>query len=125
LFTLLIVAGVSRLRDTQRSIGLLAAIIAVSLYAVLWLFLSMGLPHGDAPWTALVPGAIAVAVGIVGLHLVSVYYVTRKVSSASQLYGSLGAAVAILGWTYLVGRLIVFSAVLNATLWHQRHDAAG
>ena len=57
-----------------------------------------------------------VGVGILLLHVVTVYYVARKVGSASQLYGPLGAAVAILGWTYLVGRLTVASAVLNVSL---------
>jgi uncharacterized BrkB/YihY/UPF0761 family membrane protein len=51
-----------------------------------------------------------------------VYYVSGKVSSSSALYGPLGAAVAILGWAYLVGRLAVASAVLNASL-HRKHES--
>jgi uncharacterized BrkB/YihY/UPF0761 family membrane protein len=43
-----------------------------------------------------------------------------RIESASELYGALGAASAVLLWLYLIGRLVVASAVLNATLWERR-----
>jgi membrane protein len=57
-----------------------------------------------------------------------VYYLARRVASASELYGSLGVAAAILVWLYLIGRLVVAAAMLNATrppcsrcrLWERR-----
>jgi uncharacterized BrkB/YihY/UPF0761 family membrane protein len=109
-------SAVSRVHSAHRVAGLVLAIAAVVLYAGGWLGLSLLLPHGDADWTALLPGAALVGVGILALHMVTVYYVAGRVGSASQLYGPIGAAVAILGWTYLVGRLTVASAVLNASL---------
>jgi uncharacterized BrkB/YihY/UPF0761 family membrane protein len=48
---------------------------------------------------------------------VSVYILARRVASASELYGSLGVAAALLLWLYLLGRLVVAAAMLNATLW--------
>jgi uncharacterized BrkB/YihY/UPF0761 family membrane protein len=86
----------------------------------------MLLPHGDAPWTALIPGALLVGVGMGALNLVSVYWLSHRIQSASQLYGSLGVAAAILAWLYLVGRFIVASAMLNASIWEQRQaDRSG
>jgi uncharacterized BrkB/YihY/UPF0761 family membrane protein len=38
------------------------------------------------------------------------------------LYGTLGGAIAILAWAYLVGRLLVSSAVLNASLYREREQ---
>jgi membrane protein len=94
----------------------------IFIYAVAWFGLSLLLPHRDAPWTALLPGAAIVAVGLEGLHLVTVYYLSRKVSTSSDLYGPVGAAIGILLWAYLFGRLTVAAAVFNATLWHRRPE---
>jgi uncharacterized BrkB/YihY/UPF0761 family membrane protein len=113
------VSVLARVRAGDRLIGLGATIAVVGLYGVTWLGVTMLLPHGDAPWTALVPGAILVGIGLEVLHLVTVYYVAGKLSSSSDLYGPLGAAVALLGWAYLFGRLTVAAAMLNATLWER------
>jgi uncharacterized BrkB/YihY/UPF0761 family membrane protein len=51
------------------------------------------------------------------LHVVTVYYVARKMQTWSERYGGLGVAVVILGWLYLFSRLIVGSAALNVALW--------
>ena len=42
----------------------------------------------------------------------------------SELYGALGAAASVLLWLYLIGRLVVGSAVLNATLWERNRSPA-
>ena len=54
------------------------------------------------------------------LHLASVYVLARRVAKASDLYGSLGVAAALLVWLYLLGRLVVAAAMVNATLWERR-----
>ena len=51
------------------------------------------------------------------MHLVTVYYVAHKVSHSSSTYGPLGAATAILLSLFLIARVIVFGASLNAELW--------
>jgi uncharacterized BrkB/YihY/UPF0761 family membrane protein len=109
-------SAISRLHSAHRVAGIVLSIAAVVVYAGAWLGISLLLPHADADWTALLPGAALVGIGVLALHLVTVYYVAGRVGSASSLYGPMGAAVAILGWTYLLGRLTVASAVLNASL---------
>jgi uncharacterized BrkB/YihY/UPF0761 family membrane protein len=105
-------------------LGLAAALLTTVVYVAAWLFASRALPHGDAPWQALIPGAIVVGVGVEALHLVSLFYLGHKIASASETYGSLGAAAAIIAWLYLIGRLFVASAMLNATLWERRQPLA-
>ena len=73
----------------------------------------MLLPHADAPWWALLPGSVVVALGVQLVHLVTVYYLTGKLQNSSELYGSLGAAAAVLLWLYLVARLLVTGAILD------------
>ena len=63
---------------------------------------------------------MVVGFGVWGLHVASIYLLARRVASASALYGSLGVAAAILAWLYLLGRLLVAAAMLNATLWERR-----
>ena len=74
-----------------------------------------------AGWRDLLPGAIFVGVGIQVLHLITVYWITHLLTSKSETYGAIGAALAILFWAYLLGRVVAASAVVNAAAWHQRH----
>jgi uncharacterized BrkB/YihY/UPF0761 family membrane protein len=106
-------------------LGLVATLMTTVVYIGAWLAASRALPHGDAPWQALLPGAIVVGVGVEALHLVSLFYLGSKIASASETYGSLGAAAAIIAWLYLIGRLFVASAMLNATMWERREARAG
>jgi uncharacterized BrkB/YihY/UPF0761 family membrane protein len=108
--------GFAWLRDHIGTVGLLITIAAVVLYGALWLVASMHLPHGDVGWTALLPGAVLFGVGAQGLHLLTVLWITHKLASASAAYGALGIALVLLLWLYLLGRLVVLSAMLNATM---------
>jgi uncharacterized BrkB/YihY/UPF0761 family membrane protein len=103
-------------------------LIGVLLIVVLggtWLLVSMLLPHGGAPWRALLPGAAVVAVGIGAMHLVGSYYIPRKLSSTSQLYGALGIAATVMTWLFVACRLIVAAAVLNAMMWEHGRVLGG
>lgn len=101
--------------------GLIVTVLVVVVYGVGWLAASLTMPHRDAPWTALVPGAVLFGVAMQVVHLVTVLYFVNKVSHASETYGALGAAAGLLVWLFVLGRLAVVSAVLNATLWNRGH----
>jgi uncharacterized BrkB/YihY/UPF0761 family membrane protein len=121
---LLALAVMSALRERAPGIGLIGTFGIVFVVAAGWLLASWLLPRApDAPWTALIPGALLVGVGAQALHLFTVFYISRKISSASETYGALGAATALLLSLYLIGRLMVGSAMLNAELWERRRDA--
>jgi uncharacterized BrkB/YihY/UPF0761 family membrane protein len=113
-------SGLARITEANRAIGFVASVASIAVYAATWLGVSNLLPHGDASWRDLIPGAILVGVGVQVLHIVTILYITPRVSSASALYGPLGAAIAILGWMYLIGRLAVGSAVLNASMYRHK-----
>jgi uncharacterized BrkB/YihY/UPF0761 family membrane protein len=115
-----LLALLQRLRGESFGLGLGSTLATTFVFFGFWLLASRLLPHGEAPWRALVPGAVLVAVGVEGLHLASVYSFGRRVESASALYGSLGVAAVIIAWLYLIGRLMVASAMLNATFWERR-----
>ena len=101
------------------NLGPLIGLLLVAALGSTWLLLSTLLPHGSAPWRALVPGALVVAVGLGAMHLVSAYYLPHKLSSTSQLYGALGVAATVMTWLFLACRLIVAATVLNALRWER------
>jgi uncharacterized BrkB/YihY/UPF0761 family membrane protein len=107
-------------RDQPGPLRLTVWLGLVALIAAFWFVVALVLPHGEAPWTRLLPGTLLFAFGMQLLHLATVLYFGRTVASSSELYGGLGVAAGVLLWLYLLGRLIVASAVLNATLW-ERH----
>ena len=100
--------------------GVVVAVAAIAPFFAIWLGVSILLPHGTAPWKALAPGALLVAVGMQVVHLGTVLFVADRVERASATYGSFGAALTILVWLYVVSRVIVGSAMLDAALWERR-----
>jgi uncharacterized BrkB/YihY/UPF0761 family membrane protein len=96
----------------------------VALFGI-WLGVSLRLPHADAPWTALMPGAVLFALGLQVIHLGTVLLVAGQIERASETYGPLGAAFTILVWLFVVSRVIVASAMLNAALLRSRQAASG
>src|SRR3954452_8931058 len=102
------------------ALGILAALAAGIPFFGIWLGVSWLLPHADAPWTALIPGAVLVAVGMQVIHLGTVLFISGRLERASDTYGSFGAAFTVLLWLYLASRVIVGSAMLNAALWRHR-----
>jgi uncharacterized BrkB/YihY/UPF0761 family membrane protein len=115
--------GPLRPPDGAKNIIVLAAyLIGI---AAIWLVVAMRLPHGEANWPDLLPGAALYAVGLVLVHVFNVYVLERLHESRSSTYGTLGSAAAILLGLYFIGRLIVASAVLNATLFERRSGGRG
>jgi uncharacterized BrkB/YihY/UPF0761 family membrane protein len=114
---------IAGLRDKSFIAGLTAELLSLAVPTAVWLVLSLRFfVHAPrAGWRDLLPGAVLVGVGIQILHFVTVYYITRVLASKSQTYGAIGAALAILLWAYLLGRVLAASAVLNASAWQQRH----
>jgi uncharacterized membrane protein/uncharacterized BrkB/YihY/UPF0761 family membrane protein len=116
-------AGSWKAREISPGLGLGALLVSTLGFTALWALASWLLPHADAPWWALLPGALLGAVGVLAMHLFTVYYLAGKIESASKMYGSLGAAVAVLIWLSIFCRLIILGAGINATLWHRRAHA--
>jgi uncharacterized BrkB/YihY/UPF0761 family membrane protein len=104
--------------------GLLVSVSALAAFFGIWLVISHLLPHGDADWRALAPGALLVALGIQVIHLGTVWLIAGRIEHASETYGSLGVAFTLLFWLFVVSRVIVASAMLNAALAHKRRAAS-
>jgi uncharacterized BrkB/YihY/UPF0761 family membrane protein len=99
--------------------GALGVALAVACVAALWLAASELFPHGAATPAQRVPGALLYGVGNLALYLFNTFLIGWLIEERQDSYGALGGAAALLFSMYLVGRLIVTSAVLNATIWRR------
>lgn len=121
LITAVLVLGVSILaawmRKDSPGVGLVATILVAVVWAAMWWLVSTWLPRPpDLPWWGLLPGAALIGVGTQLLQLATIYYFSARITHASHLYGSLGAAATLLLWTYVVARLLLGSAALNVVV---------
>jgi uncharacterized BrkB/YihY/UPF0761 family membrane protein len=124
---LVAVASAERVIDSAS--GALLSILTLVAVGVLYVVVAVGvmslLPHRDAPTEALVPGAIAIAIGMNVVKVIVLVYLAPSLEDSPDLYGALGAATVFLLWLYFLARLIVSAAFLNATLWDRRVRAGG
>ena len=101
------------------SLRILTGLILVALW---WLLVSVRLPHRGSRWLDLVPGAVLIAVGFELLSDVGTYFIAPRVESSQSTYGALGIAAALLFGLFLISRLVVASAIVNATIRERRPD---
>jgi uncharacterized BrkB/YihY/UPF0761 family membrane protein len=111
-------AGWARRSNGAGGVAGLAAYLAV--VAAAWLVVSTQLPHREVPWHALLPGAFLVALGLLVVNVFNVYVTARTLENQANTYGALGIAAALLFSLVLVGRVVVVSAELNASLADRR-----
>jgi uncharacterized BrkB/YihY/UPF0761 family membrane protein len=116
------------INELRTSAGIAGAVLAVLLITALsfalWWWVSWRLPHAPGPARALIPGALLMAVGADVLDLLTTYWIGNLVARKTNTYGAVGIAVAVLLWVYILGRIMVGSAGLNAALWYRRQNRA-
>ena len=110
---------------TTSYVSLATLLVYLGFVGGAWLVVSTQLPHRDVRWPALVPGAALFGVGLLFVNVFNVYVTTRLVEGRADTYGALGVATALLFSLVLVGRLMVVSAVLNASLYERRTRSLG
>jgi uncharacterized BrkB/YihY/UPF0761 family membrane protein len=76
--------------------------------------------HADARWADLIPGSLFYAIGVTGVLVFNAVVLGSLIQSKTSTYGALGTAATLLFAFFLLGRVIVGAAVLNATLYERR-----
>ena len=116
----LVAVGVNRARDALGIAGTgISFLMAFAIYLVVWLVVGMLLPRASTDPGSLLPGAALLAVTLMGMQAVSQLYLPGRFSKASELYGAIGTTVVVLGWFFIIGRVIVLSMTLNAVLYER------
>ena len=107
--------------DAGVVVGFGASVGMAAVGTAIWLAVSLLLPHREGiTWTALIPGAAVVGIGFAALQAVTANWIGPRLSHESALYGSLGVSFVVLGWLYVVGRLLVAAPLLNAAMLEHR-----
>jgi uncharacterized BrkB/YihY/UPF0761 family membrane protein len=117
---LVLVSAVGAVSHQTAAGGLVALVVLVALLAGLWLVVSLQLPHADARWTGLIPGSVFYAVGMLGVQIFNIAVLGKLLETKSTTYGALGIAAALRLGFFLMGRVVVGAAALNATLHERR-----
>jgi membrane protein len=110
----------------RNSTGIPGTVIAIVMITIssfaFWWWLSWKLPHVPTSARGLIPGALLMAIGVDVLHLLTTYWIGHLVARKTNTYGPVGIALAVLLWVYILGRIIVASAGLNAALAYRGQD---
>jgi membrane protein len=88
-------------------------VVAILLDVSLFLALYNLLPHGQASWREMLPGAIAAGVLWELAKKAFLLFVASYVNASNLVYGSLAAIVAFLTWAYLSGVIFMFGAYVS------------
>lgn len=123
IFVLSGLAGAAR--SWSFAAGLAASLVVIVPYAGLWLLVSLRLPHRDVAWRRLLPGAFLFAAGVALIQSAAAYLLAPMALSKQGTYGALGIAAALLLGLFLIGRVVVAAAVVNATLAERESRALG
>lgn len=98
-------------------LGLVAAGVTTAIPFGVWLVASRWLPHRGTSWTGLMPGALLVALGIQAFYVVTTWFLAPGIANATELYGLVGIVATALFWLYVLGRLAIGAATLNASVY--------
>jgi uncharacterized BrkB/YihY/UPF0761 family membrane protein len=92
-----------------------ALVLFVAVPATMWLVGSAKVfpARPGVTWRRLLPGAVLFGVGVEALHLATVLWVAPSIETKSAAYGAIGAALTLLVWAYLLGRLITSAEMVN------------
>ncbi|MFE3582060.1 YhjD/YihY/BrkB family envelope integrity protein [Streptomyces vinaceus] len=72
---------------------------------------------GRVPWTALLPGAVATMIGLLGLRIFSRLVFSPLIASSAVTYGPFGTVLVIQSWLVGIG-VVVFGGALVGRLLH-------
>lgn len=96
------------------AIGALADLALVVLTARL-------LPARRIPVRAMLPGAVAAAVGLSVARVTGAQALTHLVQHSSAIYGSIGTFFALLLWMLVIGYILVLAAFVEVSAWTAAH----
>jgi uncharacterized BrkB/YihY/UPF0761 family membrane protein len=117
-----LVAAVGAINRRTAIGGILAIVVFAFALGALWLLVSLRVAHANARWTDLIPGSLFYAFGVILVVLFNILILDRLLEEKSSTYGALGMSATLLLGFFLIGRVIVGAAVLNATLYNRhRH----
>ncbi|MCA9907543.1 MAG: YihY/virulence factor BrkB family protein [Anaerolineae bacterium] len=100
---------------------LLSLLIPMLLNTLILTLLLRYVPQARAQWRAIIPGALLGSIGWEISRGLFAWYL-ENLANYSVVYGSLGAVIALLLWTYISLAILLFSAEFSAAIDHRQHE---
>jgi hypothetical protein len=121
LFAMVVIAAVINRIRVHSGVALAATslLVVAVVYAGTWFVVTWTLPRGTPDPGALLPGAAVVGIGMALLQAFMQFYLPDKIARSSHTMGSIGVAVAVLGYLFFFGRLLAASFVLDAVVYEK------
>jgi membrane protein len=118
----LLVLPRSALVDPWRTIVLLIIWTPVIFFWSWWT--QHFLLRGAVGWRQLLPGAVAMTIGLVGLRIFAAFWLSRGIAYNYTLYGPLGIVFMLLTWLIALSIVMLGGPVLGAALHERRVQQA-
>lgn len=111
-------SNVTSIFDSGAVVKVLGLLVTFVVDGAILLFAFWLLTTGRNSVRELVPGTIFGAVALVVLQLLGNWVVQRYIKGASDTYGTFAIVIALLSWFFLLSRVVLYGAELNAVLAH-------
>jgi hypothetical protein len=121
LFVAIVVSSlINRFReDSGIAVATGSLVLAGVVYALAWFVVTFTLPRSTTDPGALLPGAALFGVSMALLQWFMQFYLPNKISRSSSTMGSIGFAVAVLGYLFFIGRIMAASLILDAVMFEK------
>jgi membrane protein len=96
--------------------GVLAILGSLVLNVMLFALAYRVLLSADVTWRAVVPGACLSGAGWTLLLALGGWFVSSRIASSSDVYGTFAVVIGLLAWIYLGAQLTLFGAELNVVI---------
>jgi membrane protein len=93
-----------------------AAVFAIAISTLIWLFTPTILLSKRVGWRELLPTAALTGIAMTVLSAASTIYMPESIANSAASYGQIGVAIAILSWLVTAGFTLVLSAVVGAVI---------
>lgn len=99
----------------------LVVLVSIATNTALFAWTSWILPNRRVPLRAILPAAVLGGVALEALKVLGAYVVPRLVARSSEVYGTIGVVFALLAWLLVFGRVVVYTAIVEARSWEGAH----
>jgi uncharacterized BrkB/YihY/UPF0761 family membrane protein len=114
----------SALRESGFVLGAMSIVMMSCVFFLAFLGLGLIMPRRSTEWYWMIPGGLVGGAAFIGLQAFATFYLPRHITSLSRTYGTLGIAVVLIGYLFLVGQVVVASALANVVWFDERRSEA-
>jgi membrane protein len=106
--------------QTIQIVSGVSLVMAILFDIALFMAVYMMLPHADASWREILPGAIWAGMIWEIAKKAFLYFVSTYITVSNLVYGSMATIIAFLTWAYVSGLIFLFGAYINVAYYQRK-----